>query len=467
MSKVAQRAGRIFVLFLLLLTTAFVGRAGAVHVECGQVITKNGADIVLDRDVGPCVTDGLIIRASNVTVNLNGFDIFGDDNTETPNIGVRIEGTNNRVVDTSPRQDGEVRDFNAGILIEGGSSNEVCRTTVRRNVGIGIFAFSPVGDGIVIHDSNSNVVVNNTVDLNGPFSGITLLGDSDGNKIGTSVSPGNPDVDGASMRTTCDGGNSVQNNRTTVFPGDIGIRIESEGGVDPQHPNSNDIENNLVTGNELDGISHFFPAPTYTGSTSNNIRSNTITGNGFHTSPVRKGDGIRLNANPRLREVGANNTVVEDNVIADNAGNGITINSQLNNIKHNRVTGNGAGVVGLDQSSTEVEQGHGIVLRNDQNVVNNFNEIRGNYSDGINLTNSATKNEIKQNTITDHPKGDGIDAELGALANNIMNNTALGNGLLGGFDLSDDNPNADPAPTCETNTWQSNQEVTKNQPCID
>jgi hypothetical protein len=123
---------------VLLVTMAFPMTAEAAHVECGEVITQSGTEVTLDSDVGPCTTDGIIIRANNVTLNLNGFDVFGDANPTTDNVGVRIEGNQNKVIDCAEpfssvppcapgRQDSEVREFNAGVAISGGSSNEVCR----------------------------------------------------------------------------------------------------------------------------------------------------------------------------------------------------------------------------------------------------------------------------------------------------------------------------------------------------
>jgi len=450
---------------LLIGAPGFVERAEAVHIQCGTVITQSGLNITLDSDVGPCMTDGIIIQADNVTLNLNGFDVFGDDNPTTENVGIRIEGSQNQVVDcTQPfsstppcspgRQDSEVRDFNAGIFITGGQTNEVCRVTVRRNIGLG-----NVGDGIVVFYSNSNTIANNTIELNGQYSGITLLGDSDGNKVGVPI---NPDVDGATLRTSCDGGNTIRAN--SVNAQTIGVRLEADA---VEYPNSNTVENNIVSLSQLDGIAGFFGLPTYTGSTSNSIRSNTITNNGFNLAP-RRGDGIRLNGSPASRETGANNFTVKDNVVSGNAGNGITVNSQSNTISGNTVSGNGIESPNVTPNPPDVSLGHGIAIRNDHNVVNNQNVVSGNFGDGINLNNAATNNQIKQNTVTDNRIGDGINAEPGALGNNIMNNTATGNGVAPvTFDLADHNPNADPVPPCETNTWQSNTEITKNQPCID
>jgi hypothetical protein len=149
-------------------------------------------------------------------------------------------------------------------------------------------------------------------------------------------------------------------------------------------------------------VALFFRSPGYEGSSSNKVVSNTIEGNGFGVSVARRGDGIRLNGAAPDREAGANNVLVE-----------------------------------------------------------------GNAGDGISLRNTATGNQITQNSVTGHVAGNGIRALVGSLDNHIVNNTATGNGVVpAGYDLRDDNPNPDPAPPCETNLWQSNDELTKNQPCI-
>lgn len=450
---------------VLLVTLAFPMTAEAAHVQCGEVITRSGTTVTLDSDVGPCPTDGIIIRANNVTLNLNGFDVFGDADPTTDNVGVRIEGNQNSVVDCAEpfssvppcapgRQDSEIREFNAGVAILGGASNEVCRLTVRRNIGS---PFGDFGDGIVVQNSNANTIANATVDLNGPFGGITLLGDADANKVGRPI---RTDSDGASLRTSCDGGNTVSNNNIPFGPinQDIGIRVEADA---VEYPNSNDIQNNLVTGSGLDGVALFFRSPGYEGSSSNKVVSNTIEGNGFGVSVARRGDGIRLNGAARDREAGANNVLVEDNIVRNNAASGIAVNSQHTKVKHNVVSGNGFG------NPPRFEPGDGIRIANDRNVVTQDNTVTGNAGDGISLRNAATGNQITQNSVTGHVTGNGIRALVGSLDNHIVNNTATGNGVVpAGYDLRDDNPNPDPAPPCETNLWQSNDELTKNQPCI-
>ncbi|MBW3548592.1 MAG: DUF1565 domain-containing protein [Actinobacteria bacterium] len=52
---------------------------------------------------------------------------------------------------------------------------------------------------------------------------------------------------------------------------------------------ANKVLNNVVTGSALDGIAVFSRS-----STDNEIRNNTVEGNGFHGARHRKGDGIRV-----------------------------------------------------------------------------------------------------------------------------------------------------------------------------
>jgi parallel beta-helix repeat protein len=272
-------------------------------------------------------------------------------------------------------------------------------------------------------------------------------------------------VDGASDRTTCDGGNSVTNNNIPFTPNvnqDIGIRVEADP-VD--YPNSNYVENNLVTGSGLDGIQLFFGSPNDEGSTKNTIVSNTVERNGFlNPPPSRQGDGIRLASPARdpFRNLGANNVLISDNIVRNNAANGIGVNSQHNVVTRNVVSGNGFHAFSLALTGC-----NGIDVRNDQNEVTNHNQVTNNACDGVALRNRATGNKVDQNTLTGNVLN-GIRAELLALSNNIVNNTAIGNGVVPlGYDLREDNPNADPMSPCETNLWNSNDEGTKNQPCVD
>lgn len=49
--------------------------AGAAEIGCGAVITQS---TTLHQDVGPCPGLGLIVAADDITLDLNGYRVFGD-----------------------------------------------------------------------------------------------------------------------------------------------------------------------------------------------------------------------------------------------------------------------------------------------------------------------------------------------------------------------------------------------------
>lgn len=277
-------------LALVLFGTALTGSARAANVSCGQVLTTS---TVLDGDVGPCASDGVIMGADNITLNLNGHRIYGVP-SQGEGVGIRIEGRHGVQVHS-----GRATDFDAGIAILGGSNNVVRKITARNNKGSFRTDF---GDGIAVSSSTDNVIQNNNVIHNGPYDGIGLFGNSRRNEIR---------------------GNVVKDNNiefSQFVNQDDGIRLE------PGTQNNVVVENK-VTGSGLDGIAVFFRSPD------NIIRGNVSNGNGFHDKAHRKGDGIRL-------FLQADDSLVRANQVFRNAANGIRVDSQSNRIFDNRTGGN-------------------------------------------------------------------------------------------------------------------------------
>ncbi|MGH9151569.1 MAG: right-handed parallel beta-helix repeat-containing protein [Acidimicrobiales bacterium] len=283
-----------------LISPVMAGTASASHISCGQTITTNTS---LDADVGPCAGDGLVVGADNITIDLNGHRLFGTSGLLGANdvgVGVRIVGRSGVVV-----KNGIISDFDAGVVLDGASDNEVSGLTLRDNIqselGGGDF-----GDGVAILGgaSDNNSVLNNTIDNNGPFSGISVFLGSSTNKItGTVIS-----------------GNTVSDNNVSSQTG--GIRIENWSW-------DSTISGNTITGNALEGVALFADTE------GNDVLSNTITANGFTSALAthRRGDGIRA----FLR---ANNNLIQSNQVTGNAGYGIIIQGQDNDIVGNTATGN-------------------------------------------------------------------------------------------------------------------------------
>src|SRR5215208_5595351 len=87
----------------------------AISPSCGQVITQN---VILTSNLNCAESDGLIVGASDIVVDLNGHTISGpdvDSDTKTSSkVGIMIPNVNNVVV-----QDGTIEGFQAGVLMTG------------------------------------------------------------------------------------------------------------------------------------------------------------------------------------------------------------------------------------------------------------------------------------------------------------------------------------------------------------
>ncbi len=222
--------------------------ASADHLECGATVTES---VTLDSDIGPCAGDGLVVAASNVTVNLNGFRIFAattlqDDgtlaNSAGDNAGIRIRPGAGGLTTGVTIIRGTVEGFDAGIAIFGGGNNLVRNMTIQNNINDQIPSADPdadnpcdLGDGIAMLNSSDNDIINNRLVRNGPLGGITAIENSDRNYIA-----GNTLAD-HNLRATGPGGCGNLNQNE-------GVRIEGPGADD------NIVENNTVTNSGLAGI---------------------------------------------------------------------------------------------------------------------------------------------------------------------------------------------------------------------
>ncbi len=295
--------------------------AVAAHIACGSVIT---ADTALDGDIGPCPGDGLTITASNITLDLKKFRIFGA-NGPGDNAGIWLTNVTNVTV-----MNGTVEGFDAGVVIEGGSGNTVRHVTALNNIND--FGGRPctLGDGFALVNSDNNTITQSEAIHNGPFGGISLVGDSDNNVITHNLVR-----DSNIVSTGTSGcGNTRQNE---------GIRIEGPGAE------GNRIENNQVLGSLLAGIG-LHSAWCFGGQTPNN--GNFIINNIVNTTAgTGNSSGIAFLENgPAGRVCPPNGTTIERNTSTDNEGDGIFVasNSANNVLTRNIVERNGRSGIVLD-----------------------------------------------------------------------------------------------------------------------
>lgn len=273
-------------------------------------------DVTLTQDLGPCAGDGIDIAANNVTVNLNGHTVYAASGTRYGDFaGVRFESVNHSTVEGFARAkggggataQGKVTGFDAGVLIDHGSSNTVTELNIHDNVGSTYAIASLLGDGVAVMHSPANTISDNTVNHNGIFDDISLLG------LGTNSNI----VQGNSMT-----------NSLGEFGGD-GDGIVANPFLELENPQrglsllSNSILDNTVSGNTGQGISD--ASDVYA-----TVEGNTVTNNAFN------GIGVSSLQNA----VADTHDVVQNNTSTGNGQYGIVVASRQNRIVDNVTNGN-------------------------------------------------------------------------------------------------------------------------------
>lgn len=303
----------------LLMSLALAGPAAADHLACGTEITQN---TTLDGDVGPCSGDGLTVAADDITLDLNGYTVYAD-NGDGDNAGIRLRNVYGVTV-----RNGIVSGFDAGVVIGRGSGNTIRQITASDNIND--FAGPPclLGDGIAVINSSDNTITQNKAVNNGPFGGITVIGDSDRNAITNNLARDNNIV--SPGPSGC--GNSRQ---------DEGIRIEGPG-AEENRVERNVVENGLLAGIGLHGtvcnLDPFSPPQPY--NRGNIVTNNRVSG----TAGTSIASGINvLRQGPAAVVCPAQETTIVGNTSTGNEADGIFVgsNSRGNTIDRNTVNDNG------------------------------------------------------------------------------------------------------------------------------
>ncbi len=380
------------------------------EVSCGDEITQ---DTTLTRDLGPCPGNGLNITADNVTLDLNGHTITGPHQSGVTPAGGEHVGVNFRRVSGSTVQNGEVRNFDAGVGMGRSNGNTVRNMSIHHNINHsalgGAINDCNFGDGVALFSSDNNTITGNTIANNGPMSGVALVGDSDGNQVVR-----NQIVDNDQMALTPSGegilcgtgedqgpmgsGRAVQN---------IGVRVEGPG-ADGNRIAGNDVLRNALAGIAVHGYvcqSNDAGAPIAEPNNNTTIQNNTVKQTGLTTHEEdSQAHGISVLATGPASVVCVSpNTKIISNTSSDNFGHGVFVG------------GRGS-------------HGHKI----------NANEVHGNGLDGIHLQGPT-------------------DVTPGVVDSQINGNDATGNAGTDGFDGT---------PNCDNNKWRGNKFDDVNQPCV-
>jgi parallel beta-helix repeat protein len=377
---------------LTVLTVATLLASGsqalASHVRCGDVITK---DTTLDSDLVDCPGEGIVIGASDITLDLGGHTVQGNGT----GYGI-ANGYSERVT----VRDGTVRDFHVGVGMGNVTDIALLRLRIRDSHGPGIW-LSETHGGLI----EGNVVTG---------FGTAILVLAERIVIRNNVLSGNG---GHGIQAFDAGDNRIERNIVSRNGGD-GIHGFGMG--------STLMQRNLIVANGGAGIS------TDDGSTDNRIDDNRIWDNG--------GAGVFMYA-------GAHQNRLAGNSVLRNRGGGIYVGyGNGNEINDNRVSGNGgraAIVLAWANSDNSItanrltgNSGDGIMLSGD-GVSGNLveaNRLSRNGGDGIHLASGlhgegdSSGNVVRRNLAVGNAD-DGVDVDSSLTT--IAHNTGVRNGDLG------------------------------------
>jgi parallel beta-helix repeat protein len=292
--------------------TAAAGQSPPAGVQCGDTITT---DTILDHDLTGCQSNGILIGADDITLDLNGHTISGNGKPvrRCPRRQPCDFGVLNDRHDGVTIRNGSLHGFGVGVLIGGVRENRLVELSSSRNQYFGyVIADSsrsvirdssatdnprPDGDGLGVFVSHDLRIVHNTFRRNGQI-GIHLE-KSTGNLV-----KGNEFVDNGDFGVFVQAnGNQIRGNRCVrggagilVGPGSrnviAGNRVQrSEEGIAVEKGRGNVVVRNVVVRTKNSGIRLGIDDPPI-GSTGTVVRRNLVIGagdDGFWVAPHDRG----------------------------------------------------------------------------------------------------------------------------------------------------------------------------------
>lgn len=318
------------------------GQAPSPGVDCGETITT---DTTLDRDLADCPSNGIVIGADDITLDLNGHTISGDgkpvrrcSRRQICDIGIANDGHNGVVV-----RNGSVSGFGTGVVVAGARENRLLSLASSRNQYFGfVIAGSartvirdssgndnpaPDGDGLGVFGSHDLRIVNNSFRRNAQL-GMHIEGSS------KNLVKGNVFVRNGDFGILMEGDrNQLRENRSTrdgvaaiqIGPGSwnviAGNRVDGSGeGIGIEKGRGNVVARNVVVGVRNDGIRLGMWDPQL-GSTRTVVRRNLVMDSGR--------DGYRVAQRDR-------NALLAGNVARRSGDDGFDIDSPSARLRDNR-----------------------------------------------------------------------------------------------------------------------------------
>jgi Tol biopolymer transport system component len=320
----------------------------ANHVQCGDVITQ---DTTLDSDLTDCPGNGLVIGASNVTVDLNGHVIEGVSGDHGTGIANEPDSGSQGYDDVTV-ENGTIRQFDIGIDVYRSDGQLV------RNVAL----LSNEYAGVRLSDTQNARVVDNKLREND--MGI-VSGDFPGGAI-------------------VERNHVLSNRHNGIVFYDYGVGHVTRRGV--AYANSARIAHNVVAGNGDAGIYD---------ESSSAIDHNTITRNGAgivanHGSITLSRNTIQGNEGVGISTGWPSAPHIIANLISGNGSDGISV-GYCAHVENNVITGSrGNGIVAKDGTCSPIEGNS--VSRNRLDGILVGGDLNGEFSPFTIAGNVATRN---------------------------------------------------------------------------
>ena len=368
----------------------FKTNVGTKSISCGQTITSN---TTLGTDLNGCPDQGLVIGASNITLDLNGHTIEADGQIEDQcngpgagDWGIANAGGYDRVT----VKNGAILGFEEGLISVGAADSVVHDLRLQA-----LQSSSIMCQGIYLQDSDRAHIYANDVPVPAIVRGIGVIGGT-----GHTVETNTVISDHAGIALWASGSRVAGN---AVCAEDFGIELVG-------------ADTNTIVGNTTHCTTHF-DGIVMAQSNDNVVDRNTVSDVHYDSDPTEPSQfaGIEVVDHSSRNKI-TNNTVFNNDApgiaigILNEASSGASdANTVSGNTSHDNSGGAGSDgiIVGLEATNTLVE----------------LNTVYRNGDDGIDVDKAGTT--LRSNTATNNSDW-GIEAVAGIL--NGGGNRASGNG---------------------------------------
>ncbi|MEW9503253.1 right-handed parallel beta-helix repeat-containing protein [Jeotgalibacillus marinus] len=329
--KTSKDKGSVPALLLTFVGILFIG----IIIVAGILIFNEKTLVVPDEfpTISAAVTDAkpgdiILVKTKEDGTPYEENVVIDEDNIKLIGIGKEkpvLEGdfilSTGRGIDLTDRsgvlvQNFIIQKFNEEGFFLSNSDNVIIKENIVKENGGGVL----VGGGIVLGNSNKNMMKGNTVQDN-ENDGIFLNG-SGSNMMKGNIVNGNGNGDG-------EHGIELISSNDNIMKGNI-VNDNNSNGIDLSNSESNMMKGNTVNGNFLNGIN-------LSNSASNMMKGNTVNNS--------EADGIQLFQSSR--------NIIKGNTVNDNGVDGISLNaaSNENDVFFNRAFGNGLDIRDLDANN--------------------------------------------------------------------------------------------------------------------